>query len=144
MRHFSWIAILFLVVMCCVVPDSQADDESAAAIVGGTALSVAVFGTALTSVVVNTVQIARGRGSKFWGWAGILSGIAIPVYLEASTNGEPEGYYAGAAVAALGTWSLLRAINHADAEKRSSLQLGPTLYARNERLEPGIAVTLDF
>ena len=144
MRYSSWIAILFLVVMGCVVPDSRADDESAAGIVGGTVLSIAVFGTALTSVVVNTVQIARGRGNKFWGWAGILSGIAVPVYLEASTNGEPAGYLAGAAVAALGTWSLLKAINLADAEKSSSIQLGPALYARSEGIEPGIAVTLAF
>ena len=137
------IGVVSMVILGCLITVASAQDISYA---GAIPIGLAAVG-AVTVSIVNTVQIARGDGSKGWGWAGIIVGSGIAIAF-ATYNKDEElwGYWAGGAVAGLGLWSVLLA--RRDHQKKATsrgVTLTPTvMYARDDRIRPGMVLSVGF
>jgi hypothetical protein len=132
-----------MVALCCRTSVASAQDISYA---GAIPIGLAAVG-AITVSIVNTVQIAQGDGSKFWGWTGIIVGSGIvAAFATYNDSGDTWGYFAGGAVAGLGLWSVL--LTRSDQNEKATntgVRLAPALMlTRDDRVQPGMVVTVGF
>jgi len=137
------IGVVLMVALCCRPSVASAQDVSYA---GAIPIGIAAVG-AITVSIVNTVQIAQGDGSKFWGWTGMIVGSGIVVaFATYNDSGDIWGYFAGGAVAGLGLWSVLLArSDHGEKAPNAGIKLIPELMlTRDDGVQPGMALTVDF
>jgi hypothetical protein len=132
-----------LLLLASWAPSARADlqDHSSAELLY---FGVLIAATA-TSLVGNTVDIAKGNGSKVWGWMGFVAGSLLIV--EDNSDGNFQALtIVGATTAGMGLWSLILAYRDRPGEMdHSSLRLAPDLVYRGANdVEPRVVLTLEW